>query len=166
MKTQTNEFIETVNAANDGDENALAIVRQQISGPRGQYIVDNCGNLARQAEESLIRAMVGDQKAFCLAIKEKVYQMRVSLGGPSPSPLESILVDRVIVTWLQVQHADLIAIQTVDCSISKGNYLQKRQGNAHRMHMSAIKTLATVRKMQLPTLVAIQADVSLAGFVG
>ncbi len=33
-------------------------------------------------------------------------RLRVKLLGTTPSPLKEILVDRVIVTWLQVQHAD------------------------------------------------------------
>jgi len=37
--------------------------------------------------------------------------MRTELAGPRPSPIERLLVQRVVACWLQVYHADAMAAQ-------------------------------------------------------
>lgn len=79
--------------------------------------------------------------------------MRGELAGPNPTPLESLLVGRVVACWLQVQDADLRYVQgQKECNIAQGEYNQRRQDRAHKRYLSAIRTLARVRKLALPVL--------------
>lgn len=61
-------------------------------------------------------------------------------------------MDRVVACWLQVQEADLRYAQAGNCSFPQANFHLKRQDRAHRRFLSAMKTLATVRKLALPML--------------
>jgi hypothetical protein len=78
--------------------------------------------------------------------------MRKELSGPNPTPLEKLLVQRVVATWLQVQHAELAFSEAEGISLALGDYYQRRMDHAHRRHLTAIRTLATVRKLALPVL--------------
>ena len=63
------------------------------------------GFMARGTREALVSRMASEPEAQN-QIRDDVERLRVKLLGTTLSPLEEILLDRVIVTWLQVQHAD------------------------------------------------------------
>jgi hypothetical protein len=110
------------------------------------------GNLAELAEESLVKAAAGQNLAFQEALTQKLKLLRDELAGPNPTPLERLLVERVVACWLQVQDADVRCAQAKDTSIKWAEYLQRRMTYAHKRYLSAIKTLALVRKLNLPVL--------------
>jgi hypothetical protein len=85
----------------------------------------------------------------------KAASLRAELAGPNSSPLNRLLVERVIACWLQVYYADAIVGATEQCTFAQGDYNQRQQDRAHRRFLSAIKTLATVCRLALPTLVAV-----------
>src|SRR5438309_1646009 len=74
------------------------------------------------------------------------------LLGPDPCPLERLLVQRLVTCWLQVQDADLRFAQAKELPIPWGDYYQRRMDRAHRRYLSAVKTLAVVRRLALPLL--------------
>jgi hypothetical protein len=144
------ELRKLLERAQKGDELTLPVVRKMLEVPG---FVDLCGNLARQAELSLIKAAAGDDLAFKEALIKKMEMLREELAGPSPTPLERLLVERIVACWLQVQDADIrYAHGQKDCTLEQGEYRQRRMDQAHKRYLSAIKTLATVRKLALPVL--------------
>jgi hypothetical protein len=118
-------------------------------------IVEVGGNAAELAERSLLDAMAGTDFFSRGLYRTKLAALRAELAGPQPSRLERLLVERVVACWLQVYHADAIAAQAGSITLAEGDYNQRRQDRAHRRLMSAVKTLATVRRLALPTLVAV-----------
>ena len=81
-------------------------------------------------------------------IERQLDSMRSEIAGERPSPLELLLTERVVATWLQVQlfeglHATGIGKHT----LAQGTYSQKRLDRAHRNHLSAIHSLAQIRKI-------------------
>jgi hypothetical protein len=74
--------------------------------------------------------------------------MRIEVAGDNPSPLERLLAERVVATWLQVQLFDAFyAFGLKSGTISQDEHRQKRLDRAHRRHLSAIRTLVQIRKM-------------------
>jgi len=54
----------------------------------------------------------------------------------------------VVTTWLEVQIFQTLYFQSEDrLSVAQGEYHQKRLDQAHRRHLSAIRTLAQVRRL-------------------
>jgi hypothetical protein len=140
-----------VDRARRGDASALPMLREIMQ--KAPSLVDNLGgNLAEQAEASLIKAAAGDDLAFKESITRKLELLRAELAGPSPPPLERLLVERVVACWLQVQEADIRYSQTKDPSVKWAEYLQRRMTHAHKRYLSAIKTLALIRKLAVPVL--------------
>ena len=87
-------------------------------------------------------------------VERRLEAMKQELLSLAPSPLERLLVDRIAVCWLQVQYSDMMYVQRLEqgMSLEQGEYYQRRQDRAHRRLLSAIRTLATVRKLAFPVL--------------
>ena len=134
-------------AAEAGDEDALQEIRKLL-GERPELawcLVD----LARVAEQSLVeKGLREDQPSVQAALRHQLQAMRAELAGENPSPLERLLVERVVATWLEVQIFQALFFQSEDrLSVAQGEYHQRRLDRAHRRHLSAIRTLAQVRKL-------------------
>ena len=81
------------------------------------------------------------------ALDRKVEAMKNELGGPSPSPLERLLIERVAACWLQLNYADAVAAQARDVSLKQAELALRRQAKAHKCYLTAIGALATVRRL-------------------
>jgi hypothetical protein len=138
--------------ARAGDASTLPAVRELLRHP--EAIGAFGGDLAQQAELSLVQAASGDDLAFREALLRKTALLREELQGPSPTPLERLLVERVVACWLQVQDADIRYAQAKNPSLAQGDYLQRRIDRAHKRFLTAARTLALVRRLALPVLVA------------
>src|SRR5205085_2151017 len=87
------------------------------------------------------------------AMIRKLELLRAELAGPNPTPLERLLVERVVACWLQVQDADVRYAQAMkQATMAWSEFHQRRMDRAHRRYLSALKTLAQVRKLALPVL--------------
>jgi hypothetical protein len=81
-------------------------------------------------------------------MRQELRAMREEVAGEEPSPLERLLAERVAMTYLEVQHFDALYAQNMrELTIPQHEFHQKRLDKAHRRHLSAIKTLAQVRKL-------------------
>jgi hypothetical protein len=110
------------------------------------------GNLAQQAEASFVKAAAGDDIGRMGALTRKMELLRAELAGSKPTPIERLLVERVVACWLQVQDADIRYAQARDLSLKWYEYYQRRMSYSHKRYLSALKTLALVRKLAVPVL--------------
>ncbi len=142
-----------IERAQTGDEEAMPALREILDDVPS--IRDALGaDLQRTVEHAISKSLGGEENlAFQEGLKRKLAAMREELEGPLPSPTERLLVDRAIACWLQVEEADLRYASSVgSCTLEQSNFYQKRQDRAHRRFLTAMKTLATVRKLALPML--------------
>ena len=144
-----------IKQADEGDETALSEIQELLDSSPTEGITALGGDLAQRAERALVERIAGEQLGFREGILAKLEMLRTELAGPRPTPIERLLVERVVACWLQVYHADAIAAQAENVAPVMGDYNQRRQDRAHRRFLSAIRALATVRRLALPTLVAV-----------
>jgi len=104
---------------NAGDRLALQELRDTLHKYTWMSSVMG-GNLAYQAETSLVNTMYGDQFAAKEALQRELEKKRAELSGQNSTPIERI------------------------------DYNQRRQDRSHRRFLAAVKTLATVRRLALP----------------
>ena len=134
--------------AQDGDEKAVLEIRKILdSSPDLAWLFIK--GPAKMAESALVDEMTKDED---LASKEflrhQLESMRVELAGENPSPLERLLAERVVATWLEVQLFEaLYAVGMKGGTFKQDDHEQKRLDGAHRRHLSAIRTLAQIRKL-------------------
>ncbi len=140
------EVIRLRRLADRGDEKAMVELREELNARPYLWEV---GNMATQAEIALTEVITGGSKFLKEATNKKLDDLKDELMGPAPTPLERLLVARVVVCWLQVHHADMIDAQNFQ-KVDFGGYLQDRLDRAHRRYLSAIRTLAQVRRLLIP----------------
>ena len=138
------ELLERVEGGDEGARRKLKSLLEEVP-VLARKLVDP----AKIAERSMVETYAG---AAGTAVKEALpavlEQMRGELAGDDPSPLERLLVERVVATWLQVHYFEALYSQNASgMSFAQADHHQKRVDRAHRRHLSAIKTLAQVRKM-------------------
>jgi hypothetical protein len=106
------------------------------------------GDLARQGEEAWIKRIAAEDLLISQSLRRQVEQMRAEMTGPAPTALDSLLVDRVIVSWLAAQHAELAEAIAPTADAGKVAVLRlKRAESANRRLLAATKTLAQVRRL-------------------
>lgn len=136
--------------AQSGDASTLPALRKAL---QDQVIVDQCGGqLAWQVEHSLIDAAAGKNLLFKEALGRKLELLRAELAGPSPSPLERLLADRAVTCWLFLHDREMRFVQAKDLTIHQAEYWQRTIDRAQKRYLSALRTLALVRKLALPVL--------------
>jgi hypothetical protein len=136
--------------AEKGDQTALATLRPQFRDPA---VVDRLGgDLARQSQLMLIEKLTKGNPLMRETLQRKAQILRGELFGPSPTPLEQLLAERVVSTWLHLHYLETIYAIQESISLAWGTYYQRSITLAQKRYLAAIKTLAVVRKVALPVL--------------
>jgi hypothetical protein len=149
VPTDPKELRKLLDLAQKGDEKTLPAIHEMLKTPRW---IEACGNLAKHAEDILIRKFAPKDLAVSVGLRRKLEVMQDELAGPAPTPLERLLAERIAACWLHVYHLETIYAGKDSISLELGGYYQKSIDRAHLRYLSAIKTLATVRKLALPVL--------------
>jgi hypothetical protein len=112
------------------------------------------GDLAAHVERSWLTRCAGGNTFAAAAFGRQAEAMRRELAGDNPTPLEQLLVARIVACWLQVQYADWRSAESARTGGShvEGEYLAKRQDRASMRYLQAIRTLAQVRRLALPAV--------------
>jgi len=139
-----------IERARKGDESTVRDLRKMFQLPG---IVDLVGgNLAAQARSILVGKAAGSDVALREALLRKSEEIQAELAGPNPSPLERLLADRAVACWLFLSYCECMMAQGLGLSLEAQEFHQRRVNHAHRRYLSALRTLAQVRKLALPVL--------------
>ena len=134
--------------AREGDANAALELRRVLDGnpDLAWSLIEGPGKIA---ESALIdRITQKGNLATKELLKHQLESMRIEVAGENPSPLERLLAERVVITWLQVQLFDALhAYELNKGTMRQSDYQQRCIDRAQRRHLSAIKALAQIRKM-------------------
>lgn len=139
------EIRELLGRAAGGDQEAMPELRAALD--HRSEVWQRLGDLAAHAELAWVGEIAGANPALAEVLTRKVGSLKEDLGGPTPSPLERLLIDRVAACWLQIHHADLAAARPVDATAEGRERLRKRQEAAERRYSGAIEALARVRRL-------------------
>jgi hypothetical protein len=151
VPTTTDGLRELVQRAQKGDKATVPALRKLLENP--SYVDILGGNLARFAEESFVNSLNDEDLALREAVHAKLAAMRKELLGADPTPVERLLVERVVTCWLQVQDADIrYAVGRKDLTLQQAEFHQRRMDAANRRYLAALRTLALVRKLAVPAL--------------
>lgn len=143
-----------LNRAQNGDKKVLPALREAMNRAPEMYRI--LGDLSKQVENSVVKNISGDDLVTKEAIPRHLSDMKRELAGDDPSPTESLLAERIAACWLQLQYYEAIYAQNLrELSIRQSEFQQKRIDQAHRRYLSAIRTLAQVRKLVKPSVAQI-----------
>ena len=146
-----NSCTQLLKRAHGGDTAAMSDLRRLLN--ESPDLWNEIGNIAMQARRSWIELAASNNDVVAEALSRKMSALTLELSGPRPTILERLIVGRVVTCWFQLHYFDLLVAQTH--SSRQGEYLQRSQERAQRRYLSAIRSLATVRRLQLPTSVQV-----------
>jgi hypothetical protein len=151
QRKTTDDLADLVRRAQEGDKSTLPELRRLL---QEQEAVDLLGgDLARRLERLIVEKAAGKNLLFKEALTRKLELLRAELAGPNPTPVERLLVERVLCCWLQLHDDDLrLHQQEAKLTLAQGEYWHRCRDRAHKRYLSAIKALATVRKLAVPVL--------------
>lgn len=137
----------------NGDENCLPQVRALLSDPeRGEITTRYCGSSAEWLRQTISKKASSGNVLVREAIQKKIDEIRAELEGPNPTPIERLLAERASLCWFVTNWYEDRFASADSLSITQADYFQRRIDRAHRRFLSAVETLARVRKMALPSL--------------
>ena len=152
----TERLAELVQRAQQGDVTALPLLREALEADPSVW--QEYGDLAAQAQEAWLQLLAGTDYLLAESVRLKLGALRRELGAASASPLEKLLIERIVACWLQTHYADALYAQAKgpQSTAPVRQELMKRQDSSQRRYLAAIKQLALVRKLLKPALSPLQ----------
>ncbi len=111
------------------------------------------GDLAVQVREKWLGLIAGKDLYLAECLRLHLDRMRADLAGPNPRPLEQLLINHILganVRTLYFEALDTQAPQGENVRLAE--FRMRRQDQAHRQFLSAVKMLATVRQLAARTI--------------
>lgn len=132
--------------ANSGDQTVLPELKQALD--EHPSIWQDCYQLVSMTEQAWLDKITGKNLLLSQSIRRHVEKLKLDLAGPSPSPLEKLLAERIAACWLGVHHAEFD--EAAGDSSGGGKVAQmrlKRLDAANKRFLAATKALAVTRRL-------------------
>lgn len=150
LPAPVSDFEVLLRRAEQGDETVVPAVRDVLTKPGAADALG--GNLARQAEKSLLAVCCGTNLLFREVIARKMQELRAELAGPDSTPVERLLAERAVGCWLHLHHLETTRAAKESMEIPLALYYQRAIDRAHKRYLSALKALVEVRRLASPVL--------------
>jgi hypothetical protein len=148
-KVYTEEIQRLLLRAQEGDTTALPELRDLLENRPELW--KQLGDLVAHCEEAILNLAAGKSLLAKESIRKRMDQLRAEIGGPKPTPLEKLLVDRVVLCWAQMHLGDLDSVQKAQAGQSHRADVERRLAGLQARYLASIKQLAVVRKLVTPT---------------
>ena len=145
------ELTTLLRQAQAGDHRVLPALKTHMDA-HPEYWVQQ-GNLSREIRDLLITQLSVGDLARREAITRWCEAQFQALAGPTPSPLDAMLVNDIVTCWLDLDRWRLASL-ALDQAPTRGDQqaVQRRVDAAHQRLLKAVKTLAQVRKLGVPVV--------------
>ncbi len=144
-------FLELAERASQGDQKAFGELKPAlVNNPE---VWRELGDLAALTQRAQIAVAHGEDLMAREAARRDLDRLRTELTLPTDGGVERLLIERILTCHLQLAYAETVYIQNSHkLTLDQGTYYQDRIDRAHRRYLSAIKLLATVRKLAQPAI--------------
>ena len=146
------EVRELIARAELGDRSAVPAVKRAFDDDPTLW--QTVGDLAAQVQERWLGVVAGTDFSLKESVRRKMDELKEQLAGAAPTPIEKLLVDRVVACWLQVYQADSMYANAILASANESllRVLMRRQESSQRQFLASIKQLDLVRGLTKPRL--------------
>ena len=132
-KDGPNSVASLMKEAENGDASALSALKERLPEEIDTFLLEEYGELGQTAENALVKAVAGGNLLHVEGLKLKAQQMKEDLAGPHSSPLERLLVERVVCCWILATYADAMYAQGMaGRPWAADECLQRRQDRTQR----------------------------------
>jgi hypothetical protein len=148
-----------VERAQKGDPSALPGLREILAEPT--IVAALGGDLASLARDRLLSAFAGKNLLFLEAVTRQMELLRQDLLQGGSSPLERLLVDRVVCNWLHLHHLENLHHSQGSMALELARHFEWCLNSVQKRYLAAIKALATVRRLAVPALQATVVNIAM-----
>jgi hypothetical protein len=132
------------------------VIRRLFDEDDGTLIEQYGGDTARTAEEMLV-CKISNGLHQREATRRQLAKLRADFEGPTPTPIERVLVARIGILWLYLAYLERNYIvlsdnPAADVTPAMDEFYQRRLTRANRWLNSACRTLAICRNLALPAI--------------
>ncbi len=113
-------------------------------------LLDQYAGLRQRVEELWTKKISGSDLLATERIAREIGELRIELGGANPSKLKKIVVDRIIVSWLQASLADLA--DAGEDPTEKTKWIEEVRDRSSRRFLRACRILAQIQKLLGPNI--------------
>ncbi len=133
----------------------MPLVNEDLT--RNPELARRWGDLAHVTLTSFLDSVKWNSLRGKQAIRNRVDELRHALAGPTPNAIEALLAERAALCWLDVYLCDYAAIASAPGFVHQPAFeaRDRRRSRADRRFLNALKTLAVVRRLKLPDLLAV-----------
>ena len=144
------ETSELITMSSQGDEAACKVLyaRMEANGTVDTF-VESLTQTAYMVRQQRHKNPVVNE-----AFRRKMKQMREDLGAKTGTALEKLLIERIVLCWDHLNDMELRYTKQMaeSMSLEKAVYVQKSLDRAEARYQAAIKSLAVVRRLQIPAV--------------
>lgn len=140
--------------AADGDKKARGELRRVLCAS-SPAVVAEASKLAKKGEWGLIKIAAAGDPLMEEALLARLDLMRSEIAGPDPSPLEVLLVEKIVAVWMLTELLELLLNAQLSASAKRERvshsflkFYLGWQEQAHRRLLSTVRELARVRRLQ------------------
>ncbi len=115
---------------------------------------DIAGDIMAKAADKLISRM-SNTYSIEASVRKGWQELPKQLAHPNDGPLERLLVQQVVLCWLQMGYIEYqynSLLPQGDTTLPSANFWERRLSAAQRRYLRAIETLARVRRLNLPAV--------------
>ena len=147
----TPEAVQTLlQKAEQGDRTVLPALRAYMDLAPGVWA--QRGDLAQVMQQTLIGLVARNNLVVQENVARKCAALTQELAGPAPSPVERLLVERVVLCWLHLHYAEALRLQLKEVTFQQEEFHQRRMSKMQARYLAAIRTLAQVRRLGAPAM--------------
>jgi hypothetical protein len=147
------EFASLIERAVCGDTTSIAAVQALLAEEKlGQALVDSVGSPTEWLRQGLIAQAGGQSVLVQEAIRRKLDSIQAELEGESPTPVERLLAERATLCWFMANWHESVFTNADGWPEHQAELQQRKIDRAHARFLSAVRTLAQVRKLAVPAL--------------
>ena len=136
--------------AEQGDPAGLPALRTYMD--QSPSFWEQGGDIAKATQRALLDQAAGENLVIRETLARKCAALTQELAGPTPSPLERLLVERIVLCWLHLHCAEATYLTLQDLSLQQAAFHQARISKAQARYLAAIRTLAQVRRLGVPAV--------------
>ena len=114
---------------------------------KNKFLWQNVGNISLEAQVAWVNLTCGDDLYFRECLFKSANALKAELTGKNPDPIEKLLAERVVMSWLQLGYLEAREAQQGEKELRWAEYRRRRQDQAYRQFMRAADALATLRRL-------------------
>src|SRR5262249_49004020 len=121
-----------VQRAQSGDATALPELRSFLDAH--PEVWQQVGEAAASIDQTWLGLMAVDHPLVVESLNRMAAERKAELEGERPSPVERLLVEQIVSTWLEIRCWETLVGQ-VNTSVKRATMLQKRLSSAHKRYL-------------------------------